>query len=238
MRKRRRRSRQIEIRYRSHGGKRKGAGRKRSLPGRKRVAHRKRAVVNGRCPVHVTTRVRREVPGLRNFERCRIIRDAMFAVRDEPGFRICEFSVQGNHLHLICEARSNAALSRGMKRFKQRVARQINKLLDRKGSLFVDRYQMEVMGNPRQVRNTLCYVLHNARRHGLSVERSLGGIDPYSSGRWFKGWKDPPAFDQPYSTPCVSRARTWLLTTGWQQWGLIGVDEVPSGTRRSGARAG
>jgi hypothetical protein len=47
-------------------------------------------------------------------------------------------------------------------------------------------------------------VLHNARHHGLR----LLGIDPFSSGRWFDGWRESwLAFgDAPVAT-----ARTWLL---------------------------
>jgi hypothetical protein len=31
----------------------------------------------------------------------------------KDGFRVCESSIQGNHLHLVCEADSNRALARG-----------------------------------------------------------------------------------------------------------------------------
>ena len=225
---RRRRSRQTEIQFRTWGGARELSGRKKVLPGKPRVAHRARPKLASRFPVHVTTRIRDDVPRLRNRKRCQVLRAAMLAVSDEPGFRICEFSVQGSHLHLICEAEDNAALARGMKRFKLRVARGLNRQLNRRGSVFLDRYAMTILTTPRQTRNCLCYVLHNARRHG---ER-LPGVDPYSSARWFSGWADdswrhglsPP----PERKPCVSPAQTWLLTTGWRRHGLIRITETPA----------
>jgi len=236
------RSRQTKIRFpNGWGGKRKGAGRKQRLPGPRRTPHRARPRLASRFPVHVTTRIRDEVPRLRNRKRCKVIRAAMLAVLDQPGFRICEFSVQKNHLHLICEARSTEALSAGIKRFKQRVANGLNRQLSRKGSVFLDRYHMEILKNPRQVRNGLCYVLQNARRHRLAIPGDAGGVDPYSSAWWFGGWKNerwrsgvsPPADGR----ACVSPARSWLLNVGWRRHGLIGVTEVPAAGRRGEKRS-
>ena len=86
--------------------------------------------------------------------------------RDAVGgnFRICQFSVQRDHLHLIVEADSKAALSRGMQAFAIRVAKAINGFLGRRGQVFDDRYHAEVATNPRQTRNVVRYVLLNARK--------------------------------------------------------------------------
>jgi len=180
----------------------------------------------------VTTRVGDHVPYLRNHKRCRVIREAMYAVLDDPAFRICQFSVQADHLHLICEADDVEALARGIKRFKQRVARGINRLLGRTGSVFFDRYHLELLRTPRQVRACLAYVLNNARKHGEELSRRWP--DPFSSAWYFDGWRadgwrdgwSPPAAGRP-----VARAETWLLREGWQKHGRIGLTEVPGGRR-------
>ncbi len=173
---------------------------------------------------------------MRNRPRCKLIRKAMHAVGDEPGFRICEFSIERHHLHLICEAKNSAALARGIKRFKQRVARAVNRLLgDRRGSVFVDRYHMVVLKSPRQTRNTVCYVVQNARRHGAFIPAYLGGVDPYSSGWWFDGWKDDGfrlGRAAPKGPAGVSKAGTWLLSQGWKMHGEIRIDEVPAARSR------
>ena len=105
-------------------------------------------------------------------------------------FRICQFSIPGTHIHLICEATSNGALSRGVQGWSVRVARGVNGRLEREGSLFDDRYHVAILTTPTQTRNALCYVLQNARRHGERLDAQFHGIDPFSSAWWFDGWKD------------------------------------------------
>ena len=86
------------------GGYRRGAGRK---PGPvRRDPHRRRAPLASRHPCHVTLRVRRNVPSLRI---ARVVRElaASFRRACERGrFRLVEYSIQTNHVHMIVEAES------------------------------------------------------------------------------------------------------------------------------------
>ena len=228
------------------GGKRPRAGRKPSRPGRPRVSHDKREAMQARFPVHITKRIRTDVGRLRRFELCKFLRRAFvagcrFRADSDDGepaieFRICQFSVQGNHLHLICEATSNAALSRGVQGWAIRVAKAINLFFERKGEVFEDRYHLEVLRTPSQVRNALCYVLQNARRHHEYIDPRFHGIDPFSSAWWFEGWKDPTWREgmPPPEARTVAEAETWLLRVGWKRspLGLIAVDECPAAGRR------
>jgi len=189
--------------------------------------------MTGRFPVHVTVRIRRDVPGLRNFERAQVLRTAFVNGCDKLGFRICQFSIQGNHVHLVCEASSADRLARGMQGWSIRVARGLNRMVGRTGSVFFERYGATVIKTPSQMRNTLCYVLQNARRHGAELDRRWHGVDPFSSAWWFDGWAHQrwrlglaPADGRPVAT-----ARSWLLTAGWRPRGLIGVTEVPPAAR-------
>jgi hypothetical protein len=131
-----------------------------------------------------------------------------------------QFSLQSNHVHLIVEADDGRALSRGMKGLAVRIARTLNRLWKQRGSVFSDRFHARPLRTPREVRAALSYLLHNARRHGLR----LLGVDPYSSGPWFDGWRQGLvlATDGP-----AARARTWLLREGWRRHGLIGIEEWP-----------
>ena len=86
------RDRQQDLPFRTHGGARKNAGRKRKAP-RRRVAHVTRKTTCARYPVHVTVRVRSEVARLRNFELCKVLRLAFVRGCSRDGFRICQFSV-------------------------------------------------------------------------------------------------------------------------------------------------
>ncbi len=224
---------QTEIRFPSTwGGKRKGAGR-RLRRGRGPARHRPRPALASRFPVHVTVRVGRWIRRLRGFRMAAALRQAFARGCEREGFRICQFSIQGNHVHLICEAASADALARGMQGFNVRFARAVNRAMRRRGPVIAERYHEEILRTPQQVRNALCYVMQNARRHGESTAGWVGGVDPFSSARYFDGWQVAPALPALADglAPVVSPARTWLLTTGWRRRGLIGLDEMPAAGR-------
>jgi putative transposase len=224
-------SRQIEIEFRpKRGGKRPGAGRKRIAP-RPCVPHRKRPRLASRFPVHVTVRLIAGLPRLRGPGPAKVLKAAFVRGCDRGVFRICQFSVQSNHVHLVCEARDEVALARGIQGWKICVARRLNDYWDRQGRLFGDRYHAVILTTPRQTRNCLVYVLHNARRHGEAVRT----IDIYSSAYYFDGWSDNDwrrGFEPPDSRdgPAVAPAATWLLSAGWRLrgGGRIGTAEVPA----------
>jgi REP-associated tyrosine transposase len=104
-----------------------------------------------------------------------------------------------------------------------RIARALNALWRRRGSVFADRFHERALRTPREVRAALVYVLQNARRHGIRVL----GVDPYSSGAWFEGWT-ARITDATKLPPILSGARTWLLGDGWLRHGRIRFDESPA----------
>jgi REP element-mobilizing transposase RayT len=124
----------VQLEFPRHGGRRKGAGR----PTGDRVSHHPRPEFARVTPALVTLKVRNDVPSLRSSRRFAAIRQVFKAARGLNGLRIVEFSVQGNHLHLIAEADDKASLSRGMQGLNVRIARALNRLLQRSGSLFAD----------------------------------------------------------------------------------------------------
>lgn len=224
---------QQELTFPKRGGKREGAGRKPNEPGKPRLRHAARPVVKARFPVHVTKRIR---PGvwLRRFELAKILASAFvhgcrMSVDGDLEFRICQFSIQGNHIHLICEASSNNALARGVQGWSVRIARGLNGHTQRTGSVFDDRYHLVILRTPNQTRRALCYVLQNARRHRERMAPQFHGIDPFSSAWWFDGWKDDAWREGlgPPETRTVAEAQSWLLRVGWRRHGLIGITEVP-----------
>jgi REP-associated tyrosine transposase len=153
---------------------------------------------------------------------------------EKAGFRLCQFSIQGNHIHLICEADNAQALARGVQGWEIRAARRVNARLGRRGRVFSDRYHAEQLSTPTQVRNALCYVLQNARRHGIKPDSRFAGIDPFSSAWWFDGWTDDRWRDKlvpPDGPPPVAPPSTWLLDTGWRRRGRIGLSETPPAAR-------
>ena len=110
----------------------------------------------------------------------RAIRPAI-AASAKDWFRVVEFNVLSNHVHLIVEADGADALSRGVQGLAIRIARRVNSALKRRGKLFGQRFHARTMKTPRDVRNTLRYVLLNRKHHAATQRFYAGWLDPYSS---------------------------------------------------------
>jgi REP element-mobilizing transposase RayT len=174
--------------------------------------------------VLVTLRLVAGLPTLRMEDSHGVIREALKdTTRNE--FRVVEYSVQSNHLHLLVEARDELALARGMIGLSVRLARRLNRLWRRRGKLFADRYHARILRTPREVRAALLYVLQNAHKHGAWVARRA---DVYSSGPEFEGWREKGAVSAARAR-LLERPRTWLLSCGWRRQGRIGLLELPKG---------
>ncbi len=221
-------ARQAELVFRTWGGARKGAGRKRASA-RSNVSHLARARLDANHPVLVTMRVRRDVPNLRTQRAMAGVRLALSGGRRRFGFRLVHFSVQGNHLHLIVEAADKRALSRGMQGLAIRVARRFNGAVGRSGGVFADRYHARALGTPREVRNALAYVLLNRQRHGdgARVVFAESNVDPCTSGAVFDGWARGFRPTGPPGDGLTVPPRSWLLAEGWRPRGLIDPREQP-----------
>src|SRR4051812_47741868 len=131
-------AKQLEMKLPFWGGKRKRAGRK-PKGVRAGVPHVRRSLPK-RSPAHVTMKVAAGLPSLRNGRRFGSIRAALAAGRERFGFRLIEFTVQANHLHLLVEAEDTVALARGVKGIAVRIARALNALERRHGTVFPDRF--------------------------------------------------------------------------------------------------
>jgi len=134
---------------RTWGGARRNAGRK-PRGAKAMVAHQARETVSPKEPRHVTLRLLGKLPNLRGKRSYRAVRGAFEAARERLGMRLVHWSVQGNHLHLIVEAKDRVALSRGMQGLKIRLAKALNRLWGRAGSVFSDRYHAVALRTPRQ----------------------------------------------------------------------------------------
>jgi len=223
-------TKQLEIEFRSHGGKRKGAGRR---PGSKRppIHHVKRPKVAKGSPAHVTLRVRGDVPSLRSRRFIRVFQERMRIGCERGDFRVCHYSIQRDHVHLVVETNGKEALGRGMKSVGIRLARTVNRVFGRVGPVLFGRYHLRVLRTPSEVRHALAYVLLNARKHWRQRKGSAPPVvlDVASSGAWFDGWKRPPPKTEPAGSAPVAPARYWLLRQGWRQRGLLDPSEVPGG---------
>jgi REP element-mobilizing transposase RayT len=209
------------------GGKRPGAGRPRKKNAIRRDA---RPDLARNTPVHVSMRVVKAIGRLRRPEPFAAIRRAVGACIGRRDFRIVHVSIQSNHIHLIVEADDKYALANGVRAFMIAAAQYLNGITGRRGTAFDGRYHAVQLTTPLQVRNALCYVLNNWRRHREDFE-APAQVDRYSTGVLFDGWA---GLTRPFKLPAdyepipVSGATTWLLTTGWRKHHpLIRLDETP-----------
>ena len=169
----------------------------------------------------MTQRIREGLPSLRGD---RLLLEAMrgsIAASEKPSFRVVQFSIQSNHLHLIVEADDASALSRGMQALSIRMVHAVHRALGAGGSVFADRYHAHQLKTPRETRTALLYVLQNWVKHGKG-----GDYDPSSSAFSFDGWARPPP--STVERPGVARPRTWLVRVGWKHHGLLRPGERPA----------
>jgi REP element-mobilizing transposase RayT len=115
--------------------------------------------------VHVTLRTGDHVWNLRSGRSFRRIRGCFENARGRFGARLIEFSVQGNHLHLILEADSQAALSRAMQGLCIRVAKALKAMMGRAGAVFSGHYHAHLLRTPAELVKAIAYALQNAARH-------------------------------------------------------------------------
>jgi REP element-mobilizing transposase RayT len=143
-----------------------------------------------------------------------LLESAFFAGGNKFGLRLNHFSVQGNHLHLIVEAEDNRALSRGMQGMTVRMARSLNRLMQRRGSVFADRFHAHLLRTPTETRHAVHYVLHNRQKHAREYGQPIvtGYRDPYSSAGF-----------SPTTGPIVAPT-TWVLRSAPPG----GADERPA----------
>src|SRR5882672_1127751 len=112
---------------------RRGPGRPKK-PGS--VSHAARPELTVNETLLITLKVKRGLPNLRSGGRFRAVRGALRDFRDIDfeeegaieGFRLVHFAVLGDHIHLVVEADSKSALSRGMQKLTMSVSRRLNAL--------------------------------------------------------------------------------------------------------------
>jgi REP element-mobilizing transposase RayT len=177
--------------------------------------------------LHVTLRAKKVVPSLRAELVMNLVRVILLNQRRKKyaaDFRILQFSIQKDHLHLIVEAEGDALRS-GISGFEIAFARRLNALLGRSGKVWDSRYHRRDLETPRAVRIGLRYVLLNAKKHG-AIDPHMVAVDVYSSAFLFDGWsiRINWLWTQPWAR---LRPRTWLLRTGWRAHGLLDPIESP-----------
>ncbi len=230
----------LEFERRSRrGGRREGAGRK-AKPGREGfAAHVERPRLDGRHPVHVTMRAVARCPSLRTQRVLRIVHGCLARFSRRAGWvRVNHFSVQADHIHLVIEAHDRFRMQRAIQWLASLIARAVNSVVGRRGSLWRDRYHRRDLTSPRQVRNAIVYVVMNVRKHARPWRLPLAPLDPCSSAAWLEGWdaRAGPSVERVrawlvergFEACPVAPPETWLGNVGWRRHGLLRATELPA----------
>jgi REP element-mobilizing transposase RayT len=224
--KKRRKPKQCILQTLGHGGIREGAGR-RSLKNGK-AKHTTRPEVSDKIPLHITVRFGAGVASLRSKKSYKIFRRGVIRARESQGLRVLHFAILGNHYHLIVESQDKAALARGMKSLNIQLAKGLKKLSGATGawSAVSDRYDIQFLKTPSQVRHALSYVFANAAKHFkrsqvfdwfCSFAVFEDAVDKLRRGSY--KWARPTlsAEQRAWFMEMLNEARSWLARTGWKR---------------------
>ena len=211
-------AKQLSFEINTHGGKRKGAGRKKSR--KHELPHVARARVDERTPIHLNVKLHHGLPNLRTKSFLRSFHRALRRA-NEKGLRVQQFAVEANHLHLIGEADDNDALARGVASLEASIVWALRKIYGYFGRVFRSRYHLHALRSPGEVRNALRYVLFNHAKH--TGQRAFA--DVFSSIFEFTeialliaGFQTPRRPDWLFQISVgLVPARSWLQTVGWKR---------------------
>ena len=219
-------TKQMEMDFRQHGGKRKGAGRKKNRTGC--INHVKRPELNGREPIGITLKLVSGLPSIRTPMIMSALARAMRLAR-RFGLVVVHFAIQSNHIHLIVEAKSKHCLTAGMRSLTTSIAKAVHRYIGFGfcGKVLKARYHGHILKTPTEVKRAIRYVVFNLAKH----KNCAPMVDPYSSihvlekldalvtkgefSRLQRDLKYEPAWKTEVAE-AIARAGTWLLAKGWQ----------------------
>jgi putative transposase len=154
---------------------------------RSAIPHRRRPSHDPKTAMHMTVRRRDNLPSFRRQRVLDLVHE-LIEKKNDDSFQIVHWSIQSNHIHLVCKARDRRAVTRKMQGFMIAFAKRLNALLgNRKGKVWADRYFARDILDSKEMKNVLAYVFGNAKKHG-AVPKESRMPDVFASGMLFDGW--------------------------------------------------
>ena len=173
-----------------------------------------------KTPLHVTLRLKEKLPSIRTKDLFKEFKESA-ALSKKQGLHIIHFSIQRNHIHLFCESRSNRSLPLGMRSLAGRFGKILRAYPrsrggGKSGSTFDGRYHLHVLKTPREVKNTLEYVLLNSSAHAFRYWPKLLGSRFKSlikaDAGFFENQQKPIDLKSALCEP-----QSWLAKAGWMR---------------------
>lgn len=111
------------------------------------MSHLRRPTVTGTERVQVTLKLQPGLPSLRTPALKACVEQAIDAGHERFGMRLLNHTLEKDGLSLLVVAPHRRALSRGIQGISVRIARAVNRKLERKGRLFADRYDAQLLAD-------------------------------------------------------------------------------------------
>ena len=169
--------------------------------------------------MHLNFKLIPQVPSLRTPQFMREFAKILTNAR-RCGLRIQHYTIESNHVHILCEAESNDHVKRGMISLKSSIAWALRRIFGFYGKVFTDRYHAHHLKTPTEMRNALRYVLFNHAKHA----KAAFFADVYSSIYEFEDASEFAnlRFDRPPAwfaaiRPQLSVAQSWMQSHGWRK---------------------
>jgi REP element-mobilizing transposase RayT len=134
----------------TRGGARPGAGRPKS--GTAGVSHAARPTFASRSTVHIIIRLAAQVSALGAKKINAYVQEAIDVGLAEHKVNIPQFATRDGKLHLLVEASDHQSLSRAMQSMGVRLSRGLNRLTEREGRVFTDRYETKLLRTPAEIK--------------------------------------------------------------------------------------
>jgi hypothetical protein len=129
------------------GGRRAGSGRKPRDPERGAIGppHRARPTLEERGPVRARFPIRDDLPSLLRADLHAAMTAALDEVPERGGFKPLRHSIDAKHVTIVVEASGKGVLARGLRAVGVRIARAVNRTLDRTGQVLASRYEQTIL---------------------------------------------------------------------------------------------
>ena len=124
-----------------------------------RVPHRRRESIEGAYGAHVTWKLVGGIPSLRQRRVMRELEACFRAAKARFGLDLVGYGVMGNHVHLVVGAKTDLSLRRGLQGLGIRLARAINRLFQRTGKVFRERFHARALRRRQSVFYALRYAV-------------------------------------------------------------------------------
>jgi REP element-mobilizing transposase RayT len=130
---------------------------------------------------------------LENIEFKELFLQVVTRAKEKYSFKLRNFCIMGNHIHLDIEPSSNENLSRIMQWILSVYARVYNNIHGYKGHVWYDRFKSKAIQSFQQLINTFMYIANNPVRANLvdhPLKYAYSGISYYKNNTL--GILDPP----------------------------------------------